>query len=244
MSKCNIAEYCIEEMKHLISFLNVNYSYPNGTSALANVSFQIDKGDFVFLVGASGAGKSTVLKLIFREIVAKSGQVFVLKHNLGRMKRKEIPYLRRQIGVVYQDFRLLPDKTAAENVAFALEVIEAQPKEIKRQVPRALEIVGLRGLEERYPHQLSGGEQQRVALARALVNNPPVLVCDEPTGNLDPGTSWQIISLLDQINMLGTTVLIATHDKEVVDRMGRRVLELKNGVLARDASRGAYGNED
>jgi cell division transport system ATP-binding protein len=231
-------------MKHLISFLNVNYSYPNGTSALANVSFQIDKGDFVFLVGASGAGKSTVLKLIFREIVAKSGQVFVLKHNLGRMKRKEIPYLRRQIGVVYQDFRLLPDKTAAENVAFALEVIEAQPKEIKRQVPRALEIVGLRGLEERYPHQLSGGEQQRVALARALVNNPPVLVCDEPTGNLDPGTSWQIISLLDQINMLGTTVLIATHDKEVVDRMGRRVLELKNGVLARDASRGAYGNED
>mgnify|MGYP001001379081 FL=1 len=228
----------------MISFLNVNYSYPNGTSALANVSFQIDKGDFVFLVGASGAGKSTVLKLIFREIVAKSGQVFVLKHNLGRMKRKEIPYLRRQIGVVYQDFRLLPDKTAAENVAFALEVIEAQPKEIKRQVPRALEIVGLRGLEERYPHQLSGGEQQRVALARALVNNPPVLVCDEPTGNLDPGTSWQIISLLDQINMLGTTVLIATHDKEVVDRMGRRVLELKNGVLARDASRGAYGNED
>lgn len=227
----------------MISFLNVNYSYSTGTSALSDVSFQIDKGEFVFLVGASGAGKSSVLKLIFREIVAKNGQVLVLEHNLGRMKRREVPYFRRQIGVVYQDFRLLPDKTAAENVAFALEVIEAKPKDIKRQVPRVLEIVGLQGKEERYPHQLSGGEQQRVAMARALVNNPPLLVCDEPTGNLDPGTSWQIMSLLDQINMLGTTVLIATHDKEVVDRMGRRVLELKSGVLARDASKGAYGHE-
>jgi len=230
-------------MKHLISFINVNYSYPNGTSALANVSFQIDKGEFVFLVGASGAGKSSVLKLIFREIVAKSGQVLALDYNLGKMKRRDIPYLRRQIGVVYQDFRLLPDKTAAENVAFALEVIEAQSKEIKRQVPRVLDIVGLRGKEDRYPHQLSGGEQQRVAMARALVNSPPLLVCDEPTGNLDPGTSWQIMTLLDQINMLGTTVVIATHDKEVVDRMNRRVLELKSGLLTRDASKGAYGYE-
>jgi cell division transport system ATP-binding protein len=151
--------------------------------------------------------------------------------------------LRRQIGVVYQDFRLLPDKTSAENIAFALEVIEASPREIKRQVPKVLEIVGLAGKEDRYPHQLSGGEQQRVALARALVNNPPLLVCDEPTGNLDPGTSWQIISLLDQINMLGTTVLIATHDKDVVDRMGRRVLEMKNGVLCRDVTKGAYVHE-
>jgi len=230
-------------MNYLISFLNVNYSYPNGTSALANVSFQIDKGEFVFLVGASGAGKSSILKLIFREIVAKSGQVLVLNKNLGRVKRREVPYLRRQIGVVYQDFRLLPDKTSAENIAFALEVIEASPREIKRQVPKVLDIVGLAGKEDRYPHQLSGGEQQRVALARALVNNPPLLVCDEPTGNLDPGTSWQIISLLDQINMLGTTVLIATHDKDVVDRMGRRVLEMKNGVLCRDVNKGAYVHE-
>lgn len=230
-------------MNQLISLLNVNYSYPTGTSALSNVSFHIDKGEFVFLVGASGAGKSTILKLIFRELVAKSGQVFVLEHNLGRMKRREVPFLRRQIGVVYQDFRLLPDKTAAENVAFALEVIEANPKDIKRQVPRVLEIVGLQGKGDRYPHQLSGGEQQRVAMARALVNNPPLLVCDEPTGNLDPGTSWQIMGLLNQINMLGTTVLIATHDKEVVDRMGRRVLELQNGALIRDVSKGAYGCE-
>lgn len=227
----------------MISFLNVNYTYPNGTSALSDVSFQINKGEFVFLVGASGAGKSTVLKLIFREIVPSTGQVFVNEHNLGRMKRRDIPYFRRQIGVVYQDFRLLPDKTTAENVAFALEVIEANPKDIKRQVPRALEIVGLRGKEERYPHQLSGGEQQRAVMARALVNNPLLLVCDEPTGNLDPDNSWQVVSLLDQINMRGTTVLIATHDKEVVDRMARRVIELDNGVLTRDASKGAYVHE-
>lgn len=230
-------------MNQLISFLNVNFTYPTGTSALSNVSFQIDKGEFVFLVGASGAGKSSVLKLIFREIVANSGQVIALGHNLTRMKRRDVPYLRRQIGVVYQDFRLLSDKTMAENVAFALEVIEANPKDILRQVPRVLETVGLRGMEERYPHQLSGGEQQRVAMARALVNNPPLLICDEPTGNLDPGTSWQIISLLDQINMLGTTVLIATHDREVVDRMNRRVIELQDGVLVRDASKGAYAHE-
>lgn len=227
----------------MISFRNVDYSYTKGTSALSNVSFQIDKGEFVFLVGASGAGKSSVLKLIFREIVSNSGQVSVLNQNLGKMKRRAVPYLRRQIGVVYQDFRLLSEKTAAENVAFALEVIEAPAKDIKRQVPKVLEIVGLKGKEDRYPHQLSGGEQQRVAMARALVNSPPLLVCDEPTGNLDPGTSWQIMSLINQINMMGTTVLIATHDKEVVDRMSRRVIELKGGELVRDASKGVYGHE-
>lgn len=227
----------------MISFRNVDYSYTKGTSALNKVSFQIDKGEFVFLVGASGAGKSSVLKLIFREIVPKSGQVTVLHYNLGRMKRRAVPYLRRQIGVVYQDFRLLPEKTAAENVGFALEVIEAPAKEIKRQVPKVLDIVGLRGKEDRYPHQLSGGEQQRVAMARALVNNPALLVCDEPTGNLDPDTSWQIITLLNQINAMGTTVFIATHDKEVVNRMSRRVLELKNGELIRDANRGVYTHE-
>ncbi len=227
----------------MISFINVSYAYPNGTSALHNVSFHIDKGEFVFLVGPSGAGKSSVLKLIFREIVANSGQVLVLQRNVCRLRRKEIPYLRRQIGVVYQDFRLLPEKTAAENVAFALEVIEASSSEIKRQVPRVLGIVGLKGKEDRFPHQLSGGEQQRVAMARALVNNPPLLVCDEPTGNLDPNTSWQIMCLLERINQLGTTVLIATHDKEIVNRMGRRVLELNNGVLVRDDHKGAYTHE-
>ena len=227
----------------MISFSNVNYSYQKGTSALSDISFHVDKGEFVFLVGVSGAGKSSVLKLIFRETVAGSGQVAVLARNLNRLRRREVPYLRRQIGVVYQDFRLLPEKTAAENVAFALEVIEANPKEIKRQVPRVLNLVGLGDKGARYPHQLSGGEQQRVAMARALVNNPPLLVCDEPTGNLDPDTSWQIMTLLSEINLLGTTVVIATHDKEVVDRMGRRVLELQDGRLVRDDSKGVYRHE-
>lgn len=227
----------------MISFSNVNYSYQKGTSALSDISFHVDKGEFVFLVGVSGAGKSSILKLIFRETVAGSGQVAVLARNLNRLRRWEVPYLRRQIGVVYQDFRLLPEKTAAENVAFALEVIEANPKEIKRQVPRVLNLVGLGDKGARYPHQLSGGEQQRVAMARALVNNPPLLVCDEPTGNLDPDTSWQIMTLLSQINLLGTTVFIATHDKEVVDRMGRRVLELQDGRLVRDDSKGVYRHE-
>ncbi|MDD2282494.1 MAG: cell division ATP-binding protein FtsE [Eubacteriales bacterium] len=227
----------------MISFSNVNYSYQKGTSALSDISFHVDKGEFVFLVGVSGAGKSSILKLIFRETVAGSGQVAVLARNLNRLRRREVPYLRRQIGVVYQDFRLLPEKTAAENVAFALEVIEANPKEIKRQVPRVLNLVGLGDKGARYPHQLSGGEQQRVAMARALVNNPPLLVCDEPTGNLDPDTSWQIMTLLSQINLLGTTVFIATHDKEVVDRMGRRVLELQDGRLVRDDSKGVYRHE-
>lgn len=229
-------------MNYLICFSNVYYSYQKGTSALSDISFHIDKGEFVFLVGISGAGKSSVLKLIFRETIVGSGQVSVLGRNLNRMRRREIPHLRRQIGVVYQDFRLLPDKTAAENVSFALEVIEAHPKEIKRQVPRVLNLVGLGDKGQRYPHQLSGGEQQRVAMARALVNNPSLLVCDEPTGNLDPDTSWQIISLLSQINILGTTVLIATHDKDVVDRMNSRVLELQAGRLVRD-DRGGYRHE-
>ncbi|MGI6363060.1 MAG: cell division ATP-binding protein FtsE [Bacillota bacterium] len=224
----------------MISFSNVCFSYQKGTSALTDISFHIDKGEFVFLVGSSGAGKSSVLKLIFREIVADSGQVTVLGRNLNRMRRREVPHLRRQIGVVYQDFRLLPEKTAAENVSFALEVIEAHPNQIRRQVPRVLNLVGLGDKGHRYPHQLSGGEQQRVAMARALVNNPSLLVCDEPTGNLDPDTSWQIISLLNHINLMGTTVLIATHDKDVVDRMNRRVLELQNGRLTRDDSRGVY----
>lgn len=227
----------------MILFNHVNYSYQKGTSALTDVSFHIGKGEFAFLVGISGAGKSSILKLISRETVAGSGQVAVLGRNLNRLRRREVPYLRRQIGVVYQDFRLLPEKTAAENVAFALEVIEASSRDIKRQVPRMLHLVGIGDKGERYPHQLSGGEQQRVALARALVNNPPLLVCDEPTGNLDPETSWQIISLLGQINLMGTTVLIATHDKEVVDRMNRRVLELQDGRLVRDDSKGVYSYE-
>lgn len=228
----------------MILFNDVNYAYKTGTSeALTGVSFHIRKGEFTFLVGASGAGKTSILKLIFRETVAGSGQVAVLGFNLSRLRRREVPHFRRQIGVVYQDFRLLPEKTAAENVSFALEVIEASARDIRRQVPRVLSLVGIGDKGERYPHQLSGGEQQRVALARALVNNPPLLVCDEPTGNLDPETSWQIMSLLSQINLMGTTVLIATHDKEVVDRMNRRVIELQDGRLVRDDSKGVYSHE-
>ncbi len=227
----------------MISFLNVNYSYPNGTKALSNISFQIDKGEFAFLVGASGAGKSSVLKLISRETVAQSGQVFVLNYNLRRLKRRRVPKLRRQQGVVYQDFRLLSDRTAAENVAFALRVINVPNREIRRMVPQALAAVGLKGKGDRYPHQLSGGEQQRVAIARAMVNNPSLLLCDEPTGNLDPATSWQIMEILNQVNMRGTTVLIATHDREIVDRMARRVLEFKTGSLVRDVLKGVYSHE-
>lgn len=227
----------------MILFNRVDYSYLKGTSALTGISFHIKKGEFAFLVGASGAGKTSILKLLFREIVAGSGQVSVLGRNLNRLRRREVPYLRRQIGVVYQDFRLLSEKTAAENVAFALEVIEASPRDIRRQVPRVLHLVGLGDKGGRYPHQLSGGEQQRVALARALVNSPHLLICDEPTGNLDPDTSWQIMTLLNQVNILGTTILIATHDKDVVDRMNRRVLELQDGRLVRDVSEGVYSHE-
>lgn len=227
----------------LISFLNVNFAYPNGTKALSNISFQIDKGEFAFLVGASGAGKSSVLKLISREAVAQAGQVFVLNYNLRRLKRRRVPHLRRQQGVVYQDFRLLSDKTAAENIAFALRVINIPSREIRRLVPQALTAVGLKDKGDSYPHQLSGGEQQRVAIARALVNNPSVLLCDEPTGNLDPTTSWQIMEILNRVHMRGTTVLVATHDREIVDRMARRVLEFKNGSLVRDVLKGVYSHE-
>ncbi len=227
----------------MISFLNVNFAYPNGTKALSNISFQIDKGEFAFLVGASGAGKSSVLKLISREAVAQAGQVFVLNYNLRRLKRRRVPHLRRQQGVVYQDFRLLSDKTAAENIAFALRVINIPSREIRRLVPQALTAVGLKDKGDSYPHQLSGGEQQRVAIARALVNNPSVLLCDEPTGNLDPTTSWQIMEILNRVHMRGTTVLVATHDREIVDRMARRVLEFKNGLLVRDVLKGVYSHE-
>ena len=227
----------------MISFLNVNFAYPNGTKALSNISFQIDKGEFAFLVGASGAGKSSVLKLISREAVAQAGQVFVLNYNLRRLKRRRVPHLRRQQGVVYQDFRLLSDKTAAENIAFALRVINIPSREIRRLVPQALTAVGLKDKGDSYPHQLSGGEQQRVAIARALVNNPSVLLCDEPTGNLDPATSWQIMEILNRVHMRGTTVLVATHDREIVDRMARRVLEFKNGSLVRDVLKGVYSHE-
>ena len=210
--------------------------------ALDNVSMEIEKGEFVFLVGPSGSGKSTFLRLILREERPTQGTVWVAGKDLNRLSNWKIPQLRRQIGTVFQDFRLLPNKTVAENIAFALEVIGKPKSQIKKVVPEVLEVVGLEGKEERRPDELSGGEQQRVAIARAFVNRPMILIADEPTGNLDPATSVGIMKLLDRINRLGTTVVMSTHDSAIVDQMRRRVIELEHGHLVRDQSRGVSGS--
>ncbi len=226
----------------MILFDNVSKVYPNQTRpALDEVSLEIEKGEFVFLVGPSGSGKSTFLRLVLREERPTTGQVWVAGKDLGRLSNWKIPQLRRQIGTVFQDFRLLPNKTVAENVAFALEVIGKPSSQIKKVVPEVLEVVGLEGKEGRRPDELSGGEQQRVAIARAFVNRPMLLIADEPTGNLDPGTSIGIMKLLDRINRLGTTVVMSTHDASIVDQMRRRVIELEGGHLVRDQARGVYG---
>jgi cell division transport system ATP-binding protein len=209
--------------------------------ALDRVSIEIEKGEFVFLIGASGSGKSTVLRLLLREELANAGRVTVDGRDLGRLPGRKVPDLRRRIGCVFQDFRLLPKKNVYDNVAFALEVINKSQKQIKRTVPEVLELVGLEGKALRLPNELSGGEQQRVAIARAFVNRPLVLLADEPTGNLDPDTSQGIMALLERINRTGTTVLMATHDNNIVDAMRRRVVELENGHVVRDQSRGVYG---
>jgi len=226
----------------VIQLDNVTKLYPAGARpALDNVTLSIEKGEFVFLIGQSGSGKTSVLKLLLREETADNGLVRVNGQNLNRLSRRKIPTLRRKIGCVFQDFRLLPKKTVYENVAFALEVINKSPKAIKRTVPEVLDLVGLQGKAQRYPGELSGGEQQRVAIARAFVNRPLVLLADEPTGNLDPDTSQGIMSLLERINRTGTTVVMATHDNNIVDAMRRRVIELEFGKIIRDQSRGVYG---
>lgn len=230
-------------MLFLILFHNVSKVYNNGVKALDRINLFIDKGEFVFIVGPSGAGKSTIIKLIMREEVPTTGELIVNNFNVEKLKRKEIPYLRRSMGVVFQDFRLLPNKNVYDNVAFAMQVVEASPKEIRRQVPFILGMVGLSSKAKMYPHQLSGGEQQRVSLARALVNNPPVLIADEPTGNLDPDTAEDIIRLIDDINKRGTTVIMATHAKEIVNEMKKRVIAIENGVIVRDEQKGVYGYE-
>lgn len=227
----------------MIQMFNVSMTYPNGVKALTDVSLHIRKGDFVFLVGPSGAGKSTLIKLIFREEVPTKGQIMVNNINTVRMKSKEIPLLRRKIGVVFQDFRLLPNKTVYENVAFALEVAEASSKEIKKNVPAVLNLVGLAKKTEMLPTELSGGEQQRVSIARAIVNNPLMIIADEPTGNLDPDTSWEIMNLLMEINKLGTTIVMATHAKDIVDALQKRVIAIENGRVVRDEQKGVYGYE-
>jgi cell division transport system ATP-binding protein len=226
----------------VIRFDNVSKQY-GGTNrpALANVDVEIADGEFVFLVGASGSGKSTFLRLVLREARPTSGRVFVADKELNRLAGRKVPALRRTIGTVFQDFRLLPDRTVTDNIAFALQVIGKPRSHINKVVPETLEMVGLEGKGGRMPDELSGGEQQRVAIARAFVNRPPLLIADEPTGNLDPTTSVGIMKLLDRINRTGTTVLMATHDSGIVDQMRKRVIELSDGVVVRDQARGVYG---
>ena len=227
----------------VISMQDAGVTYPNGKVALSEVDVTIPRGDFVFLVGASGAGKTTFIKLLIREVQPTAGRVVVAGRDLARLRRREVPRLRRRIGIVFQDFRLLPAKTVFENVAFALEVTGASGTEIRRRVPMLLNLVGLHQHGDHLPTQLSGGEQQRVAIARALVHDPAILIADEPTGNLDPVTSWEIIQLLIQINVLGTTVLMATHNQEIVNAMRRRVLALEDGKLVRDEPEAADERE-
>ncbi len=227
----------------MLQMYNVSKIYSNGVKALSDVTFRIHKGEFVFLVGASGAGKSTMIKLITREEVPNRGQIMFDQKNISRMKNSEIPFLRRKIGVIFQDFRLLPNKTVFDNIAFALQVMECSKREIERAVPKVLKSVGLQSKAEQFPTQLSGGEQQRVAIARAIVNNPRMIIADEPTGNLDPDTSKEIMDLLLDINMKGTTIVMATHDRDTVDRLRKRVIELKNGAIVRDEEKGEYGLE-
>jgi cell division transport system ATP-binding protein len=223
--------------------VDLGMTYPNGKVALADVNVAIGPGDFVFLVGPSGAGKSTFIRLLIREQVPTAGTVTVAGRDLLRMRRGQVPALRRRIGVVFQDFRLLPNKTVWENVAFALDVTGTARAVVRRRVPQLLNLVGLQDHAHHLPTQLSGGEQQRTAIARALVHDPAILIADEPTGNLDPVTSWEIIQLLIQINELGTTVLMATHNQEIVNAMRRRVLALDAGHLVRDESAAAYERE-
>ncbi len=217
--------------------------YDNGAVAINNISLQIKKGEFVFIVGSSGSGKSTFMKMLLKEVEPTQGKIIVDGTNINALERREIPYFRRKMGVVFQDFRLLPRKTVYENVAFALEVTEAPPKAIRRNVPAILAMVGLTHKAKVYPNELSGGEQQRVALARAIINKPPILLADEPTGNLDPETAWEIMELLKEINARGTTVVIATHAKDIVDEMKKRVITIQKGVISSDKE-GGYDFED
>ena len=227
----------------MIQLDHVSKSFSEGIPALNDLTLHISDGEFVFVVGDSGSGKSTLIKLLLKELDPTSGTIKVNGINLNKMKQRAIPKYRRKIGVVFQDFRLLPNKTVYENVAFAMQVIEAPSKQIRRNVPAVLSLVGLAKKSRSYPSQLSGGEQQRTALARAIVNNPPILICDEPTGNLDPSTAWDIMDLLEDINRRGTTIVMATHAKDIVDMMQKRVVTLRRGQVIRDIQKGGYGDE-
>lgn len=228
----------------MIHMRDVCKEYENGSVALKNINVDIEPGEFVFIVGPSGAGKSTFIRLLLREVLPSSGELYVSGKDVVNMTVNEVPFLRRKLGVIFQDFRLLPEKTVAENVAFAMQVIEAPRRTMQHSVNSVLDIVGLRPKYRSFPSQLSGGEQQRVALARALINQPTILLADEPTGNLDPKNSWEIMKLLEQINENGTTVIVVTHNREIVNAMQKRVVTLKRGVIVSDEEKGGYIDED
>ncbi|MGL6174199.1 MAG: cell division ATP-binding protein FtsE [Cellulosilyticaceae bacterium] len=227
----------------MIYLKNVSKTYPNGAVGLKPTSLSVEKGEFVFITGNSGSGKSTLLKLMLKEVEPTHGKIVVNEKDITKLKRRQIPYLRRDIGVVFQDFRLLPNKTVYENVAFAMQVVQASNKEIRRAVPIVLGLVGLAKKARCYPNELSGGEQQRTAIARAIVNNSPILIADEPTGNLDPATSWEIMQLLHDINLRGITVIMATHEREIVNTMKKRVIEVSEGMIIKDIQDGGYDDE-
>ena len=228
----------------MIRFLDIQKTYDNGTKALKGVNLRIDDGEFAFLVGPSGSGKSTIIKLITGEVEPSGGRLMVNGYNLNSIRLKQLPYMRRTLGVIFQDFRLIDKKTVKENLEFAMRAVGASPREIRKRIPYVLDLVGLARKEDRYPTELSGGEQQRVAIARALVNNPKMIIADEPTGNLDPGRSLEIMMLLEKINELGTTMLVVTHEKELVNRFSKRVIAIENGRIISDETGGYYKNEE
>ncbi len=230
--------------ENIIVLDKVSKSYATGAPALNGISLTIKQGEFVFIVGDSGSGKSTLIKLLLRELLPTSGDIYVNGQSLADLKRRNVPKYRRNLGVVFQDFRLLKDRNVYENVAFAQRIIQVPTREIRKNVPSILSVVGLAGKYKAKPRQLSGGEQQRVALARALINRPPILLCDEPTGNLDPKNSWEIMKLLDQINKKGTTILVVTHNREIVNEMQKRVITMKKGIIVSDEEKGGYIDED
>lgn len=225
-----------------IRFRNVEKTYKNGVNAVYNMNLDIKKGEFVFVIGASGSGKSTLIKMLYREEKPTNGEIFVGGINVAKVKNSKVYKLRRKIGIVFQDYKLLPKLTVYENVAFALEIYGLPTDEVKRKVLKALDLVGLKSRTKSYPDQLSGGEQQRVTIARAIVNSPKLLICDEPTGNLDPDTSLEVMKVIEKINDLGTTIVMATHDREMVDKMKKRVVLLDNGKLVKDYEKGSYSN--
>ncbi|HZJ99918.1 MAG TPA: cell division ATP-binding protein FtsE [Tissierellaceae bacterium] len=227
----------------MIKLVNVSKEYDNGVKALSDINLEIDKGEFVFLVGSSGAGKSTLIKLLLKEEEPTEGSLYLNNVDITNVRDRRIPNIRRNIGVVFQDFRLLPNKTVYENVAFAMEILGTHPKEIRRTIPMVLSLVNLSKKASHFPDQLSGGENQRASIARAIVNDPPVLIADEPTGNLDPDTAWEIMNVLKDINHRGTTVLMATHAKDIVNIMKKRVIAIEDGIIVRDEEKGGYIHE-